>query len=399
MKKSKISTKKIKNNKTVKRPLIIFAIPSYNEVENIGKLTSTIDKGLCRYFKNSENYIVNTDNDSPDGTKKAFLNTPTVHKKIYLTSRGKPKKIRGKGFHMKMALELAQKMEAEAIGFIDGDVSSAKPEWTKELAYPLLKGYDTVLPVYLRNEYDGSITNHLVHPVLYGLALTDIRQPIAGEIGLSRKAINLLLSEKWYASANRFGVDIYFLTQSLFNGLSVCQTFIGTKDHKPSVPKLDAMFIEVADSLIRQLLKYRHLWTKDNWSGLKVPILKKAKKTSRVPRLAFNYKQMKQDLLYNYKSIDSEIIHLFGDSLGNKLINSFQGSIKVPKQLWVTAVYKVVSKKKLLNKKEFLAFRTIFFARFLTFYKEVIEKTYQESEEEINKQAKMFKKKRKLALE
>jgi glucosylglycerate synthase len=405
MKMSKINftsvkkTKKQKNNKAAKKPLIIFAIPSYNEAENIGKLTRSIDEGLCHYFKNSQAFIVNTDNDSADGTKKIFLNTKTRHKKIYLTSRGQPKNIRGKGFHMKMALELAKKMDADAIGFIDGDVSSAKPEWTKELVYPLLNGYDTVLPVYLRNEYDGSITNHLIHPILYGLILTDVRQPIAGEIGLSRRAINLLLSEKWHASANHFGVDVYFLTQSIFHGLSICQTFIGAKDHKPSVPKLDLMFIEVADSLIRQLIKYRYLWGKNNWQGVKIATLKQAKASFlRAPRLAFNYKEMKEELLQDYKLINPEIIRFFGNPLGKKLVCSFQEKIKMPKKLWATAVYKVISKNRKLNKKEFLAFRTVFFARFLTFYKEVIEKTYQESEKEIIKQAKTFKKMRKLAL-
>jgi len=387
-----------KKNKE-KQPLILFAIPSFNEAENIGLLTRVIDLGLSRYFKNAEAAIVNTDNDSSDSTKQVFLQTPTKHKKIYLTSRGKPLRLRGKGYHMRLALELAKKMNADAIGFIDGDVSSARPEWVRDLITPLFQGYDTVLPAYLRNEYDGSITNHFVYPLVSGFLLTNIRQPIAGEIGLSRQAVNLLLSEKWYPSANHFGVDIYFLTQSIFKELRIAQTFIGIKDHKPSSPKLDSMFIQVADSLIYQLVRYRRFWQNKNWKGRKAPIVKPMEKIYHTPELPFDYKYLKKRLSQECQSARSEIIRFFGNSLGKRLVCSFgkapERKINMPKELWLQAVCRAISKNRLLTPKEFLAFRAVFFARFLSFYKEVIEKTHQEAELEIIGQAKLFRKMRK----
>ena len=55
---------------------IIVSIPSYNEVENISYPTTKANEGLVQYFGHKKAVIINCDNNSQDGTREAFLNTP-----------------------------------------------------------------------------------------------------------------------------------------------------------------------------------------------------------------------------------------------------------------------------------------------------------------------------------
>jgi glycosyltransferase involved in cell wall biosynthesis len=384
--------------KTSKK-LIVFAIPSLNEADTISQLTKIIDLGLLKYFRNCQSVIINADNDSPDNTKEAFLKTPTKHKKIYLTTKGKPKNIRGKGFQMQMVFKCAQKMNADAVGFIDGDVTSATPDWVTNLITPILNGYDHVLPIYRRNEYDGSLTNHIVFPVLYGLLSTNIRQPLAGEISLSKRAIEIFLSEKWHNSANHYGVDIFMVTQSIFHNLRIAQTFLGSKNHKPSAPKLDKMFLQVTDSLFRQLKKHESEWKTDVFFTKAIPLFKKPPEIYNTPELPFDYKKIKENALKEYGRLEKYIFHAF-KPFAKRFASQFveNRKINMPMEFWAKIVYYMISKKNYPSEKELLAFRVFFFARFLTFYKSVIDKNHEESEREIIKQAKVFRKMRKLAV-
>ena len=301
---------------------------------------------------------------------------------------------------MRAVFEYAQKIDAAAVGFIDGDVTSADPTWIRDLIGPVLKGYDHVLPVYLRSEYDGSITNNLIYPVLYGLLGADIRQPLAGEIAVSRKSIDVFLEPEWYDSAYYFGIDVFMVTQSIFNNLKIAQTFIGTKEHKPSSPKLNNMFLQVADSLFRQLIHNGDFWQKKHLSKLEIPTLRKEKKLHCSPEVAFDYKHFKKFVLEEYKKREQDVDRLckpFAVLL--KRTFSENSRINLSAKLWTRIVYHLISKtEKPLLKKDLLALRVLFFTRFLTFYKEVIDRTHKESEQAVRRQARIFRRMRGLAI-
>ena len=63
---------------------VVVGIPSYNESDSISYVTKTVDEGLREYFPDKKSIIVNVDNNSPDNTKEAFLDTKTrIEKKIH----------------------------------------------------------------------------------------------------------------------------------------------------------------------------------------------------------------------------------------------------------------------------------------------------------------------------
>ncbi|MEA3486938.1 MAG: hypothetical protein U9R20_04695, partial [Thermodesulfobacteriota bacterium] len=59
---------------------VVVGIPSYNESQTIDYVTRMVGEGLARYFPDAASIIVNCDNNSPDGTKEAFLSADVPDK-------------------------------------------------------------------------------------------------------------------------------------------------------------------------------------------------------------------------------------------------------------------------------------------------------------------------------
>ena len=75
---------------------------------------------------------------------------------------------------------------AKAIVCVDADLISITPEWIKYMAEPILtEGVDYLAPLYSRHKYDGTITNNICYPLIYGIFGRNIRQPIGGDFALS----------------------------------------------------------------------------------------------------------------------------------------------------------------------------------------------------------------------
>ena len=82
------------NPEGIEKAEMVVCIPSYNEADSISYPATQADKGLVKYFSGTSSVIINCDNDSPDNTRQAFLDTPTKVPKIYLST---PPGIKGKG--------------------------------------------------------------------------------------------------------------------------------------------------------------------------------------------------------------------------------------------------------------------------------------------------------------
>ena len=143
------------------------AIPSYNEADSIAVPVDVASQGLLKHFAGHSSVIINVDNHSSDGTREAFLGTPTKIPKIYVST---PEEVKGK-----------------AIVTVDADLKSMTPSWIQHLAEPLFDGYDYVVPIYTRHKYDGTITKNIAYPLVRNLYGLRVRQPIGGDFGISGK--------------------------------------------------------------------------------------------------------------------------------------------------------------------------------------------------------------------
>ncbi len=244
------------NNKSYE---LIVGIPSYNEADTIGFVVHQVDRGLQKYFSSLRTIIINVDNYSEDDTKKIFLSTKTNNPKEYITT---PKNVRGKGTNLynlfKFALNQGENLKGVIV--VDADLKSISPEWIRYLGEPLFKGFDYTLPYYSRHQFDGTITNHICYPLIYGLLNQNIRQPIGGEFALSARLIRHLLAQEWEETTYQYGIDVFMTLQAIFGRFKLCEAGLGSKIHKASAPKLGPMFTQVVTTLFDQLLMREPAW-------------------------------------------------------------------------------------------------------------------------------------------
>lgn len=250
----------IDNPDNVSSAEIVIGIPSYNEAKTIAIPTLQVSLGLTQYFSDKSSVIINVDNNSKDGTREAFLNTKTEVPKIYVST---PEDVKGKGFNIHNLLKVAAELRAKAIIMVDADLTSITPEWVESFLEPIFDGYDFVVPIYSRHKYDGTITNNIAYPLLRTLYGLRVRQPIAGDFGISGKlARSFLVEQTWTDEVSHFGIDIWMTTIAICRNFKVCQTFLGTsKAHRTKDPVgLGRMFSQVVGTCFQLMITFEYLW-------------------------------------------------------------------------------------------------------------------------------------------
>ncbi|NIO22794.1 MAG: glycosyltransferase [Candidatus Aenigmarchaeota archaeon] len=366
---------------------IIAGIPTYNEAENVGFVVKQVERGLRKHYPGKKALIVCCDGNSTDRTKSVFLDTKTFSEKRFLTT-----KLRGKGNGLKMLFNLVVESEPEATIIVDADLKSIEPGWVRLLAGPLLKGYDYVTPVYVRERYDGTITNHIAYPIVYGLFGRDVRQPIAGDFAFSKKLVEYWLDQRWTKEAGEYGIDIFMTTHAIFNGFRICQTNLGHKIHRSSEPRLSEMFLQVVKSLFDNTLNNMDRWRANLRSknekifGMRtLPEPRNLKPDpERILQTAIG--EYQRDKLKNYLSKENF-----------KIINSmfFERNLNIDEELWARTIYDLLYSYSLKRKMDVIrSLRSLYFAKIYTFFKRIPEYTTEEVESEIRGQAKIFRKMR-----
>jgi hypothetical protein len=251
----------VENPDTVREVDIVVGIPSYNEADSIAVPTEVAGHGLVDFFGDRRTVIINVDNHSPDGTRDAFLSTPTPVPKIYIST---PEGVRGKGNNLRNLFKAAVELNAKAVAVVDADLKSITPRWIQLLIEPLMGRFDYVTPIYLRHKYDGTITNHIAYPMTRTLGGLRVRQPIGGDFGFSGRLARAFLAEKlWTDRVGNFGIDIWMTTIAVARQFNVCQTFLGTpKEHRTKDPASDLspMFIQVVSTIFDLMIDFEYLW-------------------------------------------------------------------------------------------------------------------------------------------
>ncbi|MBD3249140.1 glycosyltransferase [Candidatus Woesearchaeota archaeon] len=357
---------------------IAVGIPSYNEGKRISFVIKQVDKGLQRYYPGKKAVIVNLDGGSSDDTRDVFYNTKTKTEKLQLWE----KDITGKGNVLKLLFEFMKKNKVKYGMTVDSDLKSIRPEWVKLMINPLEKGYDFCTPFYSRHKYDGTITNNIVYPLVYGLYCRDIRQPIGGEFSFGLNMVRIWLKQRWRKSTRQFGIDNFMTTTAVIEKAKICQVGLGTKKHKPSAPSLNRMFREVVDTLFYDIRKDRKFIKKQK-------TVKKARilnKTYEKPQnLGVDKKKIKKKALEGIRQ---------NKKIYEKVIPGIDPEKKTDAGTWCSIVYSFLENFK--SSKSYLeAFSYLYFMRVYSFIEETEKMSQKMAEKEIKKQAKKFFKKRK----
>jgi glycosyltransferase involved in cell wall biosynthesis len=234
---------------------ILVGIPSYNEGNTIKNVVEVIDASFKELNIPVEIFLI--DSASEDDTVEIFQSILTINKKHLILSSSLE---RGKGKNVFLFFDYFIKKNADFAMLFDADLTSIEPIWIKKYLEKLTQGYDLVLPEYKRKKFEGSATNHLVFPILYALG-DYIRQPLAGDFGISKNLVKELLAHKHHSDANKYGIDIFITYIALYKGLKFASVKLDQKIHKPSFPNLPLIFEQVLNSLQFLLRKYpfRHV--------------------------------------------------------------------------------------------------------------------------------------------
>lgn len=251
---------------------ILVGIPTFNNEKSIGHVIHAVKTGLSKYFPESRALIITSDGGSTDKTNEIALRSfeeggpgLQVFETRNIRYRTQPYHgIRGKGSAIRTIFEKATEMDAKAVAMVDADLKSITPEWMDLILSPILKNhYDFVAPYYLRHRYDGTITNLIIYPLLKGLFCKNLRQPIGGEFGFSKKAVETYLQkEVWETDVARFGIDIWLTTMAAMEGFKMCQAFLGAKIHEPKDPSVDLseMLSQVVGVTFNLIGNYKEAW-------------------------------------------------------------------------------------------------------------------------------------------
>lgn len=255
------------NPEQVKTAELVVAIPSYNEADSISFPTTQASEGIVTYFPDKTAAIINCDNNSPDNTRQAFLDTPTQAPKIYIST---PPGVKGKGNNFRNLFEKVVQLKAKGIVVVDADLKSITPMWIKHLGEPLFSDFSYVAPLYIRHKYDATITNSIAYPMSRALYGRRVRQPIGGDFGFSGELAEAYLrSRVWDDAAANFGIDIWMTTIAFNQGAQICQSFMGTpKIHRPKDPaaSLGPMFRQVVGTIFSMMTHYDSFWPKVKYS-------------------------------------------------------------------------------------------------------------------------------------
>ena len=255
------------NPNDVRAADLIVGIPSYNEAELISYPTQMAGEGLVKYFGDKNSVIINCDNNSPDGTRDAFMNTPTEIPKIYLST---PPGVKGKGNNIRNLFKKSCDLGAQAVIVLDADLKSITPRWVKNLGEPLFEDFGFVAPLYVRHKYDGTITNNIAYPMTRSIYGRRVRQPIGGDFGFSGELAEIYMrQEGWTPAVAEFGIDIWMTTTAMCHDTLICQSFMGRpKIHKPKDPgeSLGPMFLQVVGTIFDIMAEKVAFWQEVRWS-------------------------------------------------------------------------------------------------------------------------------------
>ncbi|MBN2039399.1 MAG: glycosyltransferase [Spirochaetes bacterium] len=376
-------------------PELIVAIPSYMEADSIAYVVRQVDKGIARYYKNYNSVIVNVDNNSEDNTKAVFLNTGTATEKKYITT---PKGVRGKGNNFYNLFKFANKhiSTLKAVVVVDADLKSITPEWVVHLADPILKNnYEYAVPRYSRHQFDGTITNHICYPLLYGLLGEDMRQPIGGEFSFSPEFVKYCLKNKWSPTTRQYGIDIFMTFSAIKGKFRICEAGLGAKIHKASAPKLGPMFTQVVTTLFDELLSIKPEWINKPLLRPEPKPLFGLKKFDPPQELKIDIRNLKQQLRDEYLARKKLLKHYLNDYSITLLQKMFDTDYYMMDTLmWTQVLYQllfVYDKGTGAIRKEIIeALKPLYFTRSVTFDYQSWRYNINYAEEVILEQAKAF---------
>ena len=379
---------------------IVVGISTKNVSTTIVHVLNTVGDALTEYFPDYNGLVVVSDGFSTDRTIQLaeMFELPKEVPKIVTEQMKGP----GKGNGIRTIFEIASEIDASSVVLVDGDLLSIRPEWIEHLGKPPLYGIsDLVVPYYIRDKNDGSITNHIAYPLTESLHGVGVRQPICGEYGLSIECVRELLEHPLFPGD--FGIDIFITTSAAVNRFVIHQTLLGIKTHESTTKYLAPekhlvpMFRQVVGTMFELMDYYEDEW-KNNQHP---PVVKqvKAKYHGQMPTpVGVDAKKFDEGFRAGYRDYRSYFQKMLEKELYDKLENATKKSITyIEPELWAKLVYNLASDYKHPRNgygkiQAVDCLRTVWMARVSSFVQDTRDLGIEDTEKNLTEQTDIFKK-------
>ncbi len=249
---------------------LVIGVPARDEGDTIAALADALELGGARLGEAIKCELVLAYQSGTDDTLGQWGSRPfrMANRVLYC-----PDGISGKGRNVKLLIRHAQQSGAHLL-LVDADLRSYPPSNVglfvrpEELAHAGL-----VLPLWSRPRGQGNSTDFLACPLLFAAFGARVRQPLAGQMLLSRR---FLASVDVEELPDDYGIDVALTMHALDHGLPVAQVVTPFPEHQGGGNSHRIMANVAAtmlDRLSRRSLPVRGdvVWPGRFWEGLAVP--------------------------------------------------------------------------------------------------------------------------------
>ncbi|MDY6965469.1 MAG: glycosyl transferase family 2 [Halobacteriota archaeon] len=378
---------------------IVVGISTRNVDTTIVHVMNTAGNAISEYFPDYKGLVVVADGFSSDRTFELakLFELPKDVSKIVTEQMGR----QGKGNGVRTIFEIASGVDACSVVLIDGDLLSIRPEWIEHLGKPPIYGIaDLVVPYYVRDKYDGVITNHIAYPLTEALYGVGIRQPICGEYGLSIECVRELLAHPLFPSD--FGIDIFITTFAVVNRCMIQESLLGLKLHESTtkyiIPEkhLIPMFRQVVGMLFELMEYYEDDWKANN-NPIRMQKVMAKYHGQRPTPVSVDAKKFDESFRDGYKNCNCYFSEVLDEDLTEGLKEaSKKDLVYIDPGLWAKLVYGLsAAYKHAKDKSEKLnavdCLRVLWLARISSFVVDTKDMGVEDTENKLTDQADIFK--------
>jgi glucosylglycerate synthase len=159
-------------------------------------------------------------------------------------------------------LRAAEAFDAAACALVVADSEEGATKGARQLINPILDdGFDFVAPCYAAHRFEGVLTKGVVYPLTRALFGKRLREPVGGELAVSRRLAGHLLGEGWSADPAHAGASMWLVTAVLSREFKVCQSYLGTRPRRLAEPgDLAAALVKVVGLLFHGMRIHAAAW-------------------------------------------------------------------------------------------------------------------------------------------
>ena len=243
---------------------IVFGTVVAGNVPLRHELVQSIANGMMEYFPQySWRFARASLRAAPPSGRPELVSIPIqrfgVHHVTY-PWHGVPAKTNG----YRAIFEYARQMQAKLCLLVDPDQTGFQKEWIDALARPGIHSkYDLVTPVNGGSARHHSISGNLLAPMIRALFGRGARQPMSGELAISAKLLNRMLSRHdWDSPVARYTPELWIAFIAAAERFRVAESAVS-----PSILAASRLPIsrqtaiaQIVGGLFELLEQYEHRW-------------------------------------------------------------------------------------------------------------------------------------------